>query len=153
MEQKDICLRSVYQVAGRGRSKVVLLVDDHEEDRIFFERAALAAISRIMLVHAQNGAEIFGFLDRCLQTNSLPDLVVLDLKLPEISGLEILKVIRDEARMKNVRVVVLTSSPQDTDREKALKLGANGYFVKPADASEYTRIIENAFGVPVEAWS
>lgn len=132
---------------------MVLLVDDHDEDRIFFERAALAAISRIMLVHAQNGAEVFGFLDRCLQTNTLPDLVVLDLSLPEVSGFEILKVIRSETRMKELRVVVLTGSDLQSEREKAFKLGANAFFVKPADSSEYTRIIENAFATVDESAS
>ena len=70
-------------------------------------------------------------------------VVFIDLKLPKISGLELLKLIKTTPGIKNIPVVVVTSSNQDQDLKKAYTYGANSYVVKPIDFNEFTETIEN----------
>jgi two-component system, response regulator len=94
-----------------------------------------------------NGEEALDFLfgkgqyaDRDL--NQIPALVLLDLKLPYVSGLEILKEIRADKRISQVPVVILTSSVEDKDRTDSFRLGANDYFQKPTGFSPFTEMIQ-----------
>lgn len=72
---------------------------------------------------------------------SSPHLILLDLKLPKVSGLEILQRIRADDRTKLIPVVVLTSSAEDRDRIESYRLGVNSYIVKPVDFDDFTRVV------------
>lgn len=71
-----------------------------------------------------------------------PMIVLLDLKLPKIDGLDVLKIIKENSRLKPLPVVVLTSSNQNQDIEKAYLLGANSYVIKAIDFDEFSKAIE-----------
>ncbi len=73
-------------------------------------------------------------------TNPLPKLVLLDLKLPKISGFKVLEAIRAHPRTQNLVVVVMTSSQEDKDLKSCYKLGVNSYIVKPLDFTEFTEV-------------
>jgi two-component system, response regulator len=78
-----------------------------------------------------------------LNINALPKLILLDLKLPRINGLEVLKVLKMNEATKSMPVVVFTSSNEESDRLNSYNLGANSYLVKPLDADEYFAYIRD----------
>jgi CheY-like chemotaxis protein len=127
-------------------SKLILLIEDNIDD----ERLTLRALRRnnIMneVVVACDGQEavdyLFGtgaFAGRDLSV--MPAVVVLDLKLPRLSGLEVLSKIRETPETKRLPVVVLTSSEDESQVEEAYKLGANSFIQKPTDPSEYSEMV------------
>jgi CheY-like chemotaxis protein len=100
------------------------------------KRAMSKANLDLPLHIATNGEEAIDYLsgvgtyaDR--QAYPLPDCVFLDLKMPFMSGFDVLEWLREQPSLSDLKVVVLTSSPEDRDRERALELGARGYAVKP----------------------
>ena len=117
----------------------LLLVEDDENDVFFMKRAFKeAGVTNPMKVVA-DGQKAIDYLsgegvfaDR--KEYPMPCMVFLDLKLPRVLGLDVLKWMRSKPEFKGIIVVVLTSSKEDTDIEKAYALGANSYLVKPPDA-------------------
>jgi two-component system, response regulator len=75
--------------------------------------------------------------------NEVPKIIILDNKLPKVSGLEILKKIKEDERTKKIPVVMLSSSKEEIDIIKSYKLGVNSYIVKPIDFNEFTDTIYN----------
>ncbi len=73
--------------------------------------------------------------------NHKPRVILLDLKLPKVDGLEILRKIKSDERTKNIPVVVLTSSREEQDRVKSYRLGVNSYIVKPVDFNQFTKAV------------
>ncbi len=121
----------------------ILLVEDNPSDL----ELALRALKEHKLcnnVHvARDGAEALDFIfcrgpyaDRRL--DELPRVILLDLKLPLIDGLEVLRQIRGDARTRNVPVVVLTSSTEDRDVVDSYALGVNSYIAKPVDFDQFS---------------
>jgi CheY-like chemotaxis protein len=114
----------------------ILLVEDDPNDVFLMKRAMSKANLDLPLHIATNGEEAIDYLsgvgtyaDR--QAYPLPDCVFLDLKMPFMSGFDVLEWLREQPSLSDLKVVVLTSSPEDRDRERALELGARGYAVKP----------------------
>jgi CheY-like chemotaxis protein len=108
----------------------VLLVEDSEDDVFFFRQAMKAVQARFPLEVAVDGPQAVARLGG-LSRQPPPGLVLLDLKLPRKSGLEILAWAREEAPLRDVRFVVLTSSSEAGDIRAAYDLGARHYVVKP----------------------
>ncbi len=129
-------------------SKTILLVEDNPEDVFLTERALKKANIVDKMIVARDGVEA---LDYLFQRNtpadgdkgSLPDLVLLDLKLPRVNGLETLKQIRANPDTALVPVVMLTSSTEETDLAQAYQLGANSYVRKPVDFNQFVETIRN----------
>jgi CheY-like chemotaxis protein len=116
----------------------VLLVEDNPTDAELTLRALRGKGLRNNFVVARDGQEALDFLfaqgayaDR--NTEESPKLVLLDLRLPKVDGIEVLRKIKSDERTKMIPVVVLTSSRQEPDIEKCYQLGANSYIVKPVD--------------------
>jgi CheY-like chemotaxis protein len=129
-------------------SPTILLVEDEESDIFFLKKAfAKAGLNNPVQVATDGQQAIdylkgFGqFADR--QAFPLPYLVLLDLKLPLIMGLDILKWLREQPQFTSTVVVVLTSSVDERDVETAYALGANAYLVKPADATKLGAIAQS----------
>src|SRR5579883_1676684 len=115
---------------------LILMVED-EEDQVFLTKHALARAKLVNPVRiVSDGEEAINYLsgkgpfgDR--KTNPLPSLILLDLKLPKIGGLEVLEWMRGRPQLKNIPVAVLTSSINPRDREQADQLGVKAYLCKP----------------------
>ncbi len=73
--------------------------------------------------------------------NHKPRVILLDLKLPKVDGLEVLRKIKSDERTKNIPVVVLTSSKEERDRIESYRLGVNSYIVKPVDFTQFTKAV------------
>lgn len=124
----------------------ILLVEDNPND-VELTLRALTKKNIINLVHVVgDGAEALDYIyargkyqDRDF-TNK-PKVVLLDLKLPKVDGLEVLKTIKDDKRLKTIPVVVLTSSREEPDIIKSYQLGVNSYIVKPVDFNKFVEAV------------
>ncbi len=121
---------------------ILLLVEDNPKDEALTLRA-LKKHSIEAVVVARDGAEALDYLfargahaDR--DPAAMPKLVLLDLKLPKLDGLEVLKQLRAEASTKLVPVVILTSSMEESDLVDSYSLGTNSYLRKPVDFTEFS---------------
>jgi CheY-like chemotaxis protein len=129
-----------------GRSVLVLLVEDNPNDA----ELTLHALRRNNLVngidHVRDGEEALDYLygrgkydDRDLR--SLPKVILLDLKLPKVDGMDVLRTIKADPQLKNIPVVVLTSSREEKDIVNSYDLGVNSYIQKPVDFQQFTEAI------------
>lgn len=124
--------------------KVILLVEDNPSDEkltiLAFKRCSVAAE---LVVVRDGAAAIEHLLPRDQQSApALPALVLLDLKLPKIEGLEVLRRIRADPRTKLLPVVVLTASREEEDILNSYALGANAYVRKPVEFSAFEQVAE-----------
>lgn len=125
-----------------AESKVILLVEDNADDAALTMRALKRSHLMNPITLARDGVEALDFLfargafsDRASQP--LPTLVILDLKLPKLDGLGVLKAIRADERTRFLPVVILTSSKEEQDLISGYTLGANSYVRKPVDFAEF----------------
>lgn len=114
----------------------VLMVEDDKNDMDLAVRAIRSGHPHLQIRMARDGEEAVSFLSK-LDAHELPRAVFLDLKLPKLDGMEVLRRIREDAQMKTLPVVILTSSDHDSDVEKCYALGANSYVVKPIESSRF----------------
>ena len=116
----------------------ILLVEDNPDDAALTE-LALRGGTPAHLEIARNGEEALDYLFN--DTNELPRLVLLDLRLPTIDGLEVLRRIRDNARTRLTPVVILTNSSAASDVAAGYRAGANSYVRKPVDYDQFAELI------------
>lgn len=125
----------------------ILLVEDNYNDVLLIRRAFRKAEIKTSMIEVGDGDEAIAYLTQAgkytnVRTYSIPSLILLDLKLPRRSGLEVLEWIRQHPALKRLLVVVLTSSQENTDLDRAYDLGANSYLVKPVDFQDFVKLIE-----------
>jgi two-component system response regulator len=119
----------------------ILLVEDNEDDIVLTRRALAHNNISNPLVVARDGAEALELLHGANGKRLNPAVVLLDLKLPKIDGLTVLKRIREDKRTELTPVVVLTSSKEDHDVIAGYKLHANSYIRKPVDFAQFSDAI------------
>jgi two-component system response regulator len=119
----------------------ILLVEDNANDAELTMRALKQRNLANQLLLCRDGAEALNFFDT--KGGHLPKVVLLDLKLPKVDGLEVLRRLKQDERTKGVPVVVLTSSREEPDIERAYELGANSYIVKPVDFDAFARAVSD----------
>ena len=130
-----------------SQDQVILLVEDHPDDEELTMRAL--AKNNIMneVVVARDGVQALEYLFGTgayagRDMNVMPQIILLDLKLPKIDGLEVLRRLRADDRTKFLPVVILTSSKEEQDVMKSYQLGANSYVRKPVDFQEFTKAVQ-----------
>jgi two-component system response regulator len=128
-------------------NKVILLVEDNPSDVELTKRALEKGRIANELVVAEDGEEAIHYLwgtgaHAGRDVSELPALALLDLKLPKIPGLEVLRRIRSDARTKRLPVVILTSSKEEQDVAAGYDLGVNSYIRKPVDFKQFAHCIE-----------
>jgi CheY-like chemotaxis protein len=124
----------------------ILLVDDNENDLELTERALRQYKLANNIVVLRDGAEALDFLYRrgsfSARNNGDPIVVLLDIKMPRVDGLEVLRVMKSDPQLQQIPVVMLTSSRQGPDVDACYGLGANAYVVKPVDFVQFTEAIK-----------
>ena len=127
--------------------KQILLVEDNPND-IELTIEALRSSKIINPIDVAEDGEIA--LDYLLKKGtyanrktSNPIVILLDIKMPKLNGLEVLKVIKDNPKLKRIPVVILTSSKEDTDLIKSYELGVNAYVVKPVDFEQFVEAVKS----------
>jgi two-component system, response regulator len=123
-------------------SKTILLVEDNADDEALTFRALMKNNIGNQLVVARDGAEALDYLFATGQysgrdMNAGPQVVLLDLNLPKVNGLEVLRQLRANERTKLLPVVILTSSNEEQDRLQGYENGANSYVRKPVDFNQF----------------
>jgi two-component system, response regulator len=124
----------------------ILIVEDNPDDAELAIRALKKSHLANNVTHLIDGAEALDFLfgtgpyiDR--DVNNVPKVILLDLKMPKVNGLEVLQRIKAEPLTKMIPVVILTSSAEDPDIKRSYELGANSYIVKPVEFNNFAKII------------
>jgi two-component system response regulator len=126
--------------------KSILLVEDNPDDVELTLRALKLNSIKNEIVVAKDGVEALDFLFGTgkyagRDLDDLPALIMLDLKLPKIDGLEVLRKIRADERIRLLPVVILTSSKEEQDLISGYALGTNSYVLKPVDFNQFTRAV------------
>ena len=128
--------------------KFILLVEDNPDDEALTLRALRKNNIANEVVVARNGAEALDFLmargaHAARNPDHLPEVVLLDLKLPKVSGLEVLEQVRAAERTRLLPVVILTTSSEDRDLVESYRLGANSFIRKPVDFDQFMESVRN----------
>jgi two-component system response regulator len=128
------------------RQKTILLVEDNPDDEALTLRALKKSNVTSEVVVARDGVEALDYLFASgayaeRDPNRLPEIVLLDLKLPKVDGLEVLRRLRADERTKLLPVVVLTSSNEGRDILESYRLGANSYIRKPVDFTQFMEAV------------
>lgn len=127
-------------------NKIILLVEDNPDDEMLTRRVLNKHRVANEVIVAHDGVEALDYLFATGQyadrdTDITPQLVLLDLQLPKINGLEVLQRLRSDERTKFLPVVILTSSNEERDIVESYKLGANSYIRKPVDFKQFAEAV------------
>jgi two-component system, response regulator len=127
-------------------SKTILLVEDNADDEALTFRALMKNNIGNQLIVARDGAEALDYLFATgphsgRDVNLGPQVVLLDLNLPKVSGLEVLRQLRANERTRHLPVVILTSSNEEQDRFRGYENGANSYVRKPVDFNQFMEAV------------
>jgi len=130
-----------------NKLKRILLAEDNIKD----VELTLSALEEHRLANevvvARDGAEAMDYLNAegkfAGHFNGLPAVVLLDIKMPKLSGLDVLQRMKADSRLKNIPVVILTSSREEPDLQQAYALGVNAYVVKPVDFQQFVDAVKN----------
>jgi len=127
--------------------KVILLVEDNPDDQLLTIRALNKSNFSIEIMVARDGVEALGYLFGTGEftgrdLNIMPVVILLDLKLPKIGGLEVLRRIRNDERTRSLPVVILTSSREESDIIESYHLGANSYIRKSVDFDQFIESVK-----------
>ncbi|MDZ7716397.1 MAG: response regulator [Balneolaceae bacterium] len=128
-------------------TKYILLIEDNPDDieltKLAFQKNNFANEIKVV----EDGQEAIDFLlgdhPDGVEENGLPELILLDLKLPKLNGHEVLRKIKAENSTKRIPVVILTSSQEEEDIIKGYDLGANSYVRKPVDYQDFVEVVNN----------
>jgi len=128
-------------MSSPGARPFVLLVEDSDDDAFFFQRALRKSEARFDVVRVNNGAEAIRFFETCFTGTeqhrpvAVPDYVFLDLKLPVLSGFEILEWLSSRRVLEQLKIAILSGSESVADLRRSAELGVNDYLVKPIPVS------------------
>jgi len=123
-------------MASPGKPAQVFIVEDNDPDVFLVEEALRSQGIRCQIQQCHDGEEAIRVLSHIIAAH-VPDIIIVDLNLPKVTGFEILKHVRSLKQLDGVPVLILTSSQSATDRALSLQLGADAYIAKPPTLSEF----------------
>ncbi len=126
----------------------ILFAEDSKADATLTIRALQKSGLSNKVHHVKDGAQALDFIycmgDYALRNNTEKlKLILLDLKMPKVNGMQVLEKIKSDKDFKSIPIVILTSSKEDPDIKKCYELGANSYIVKPVDSSNFLQAIKD----------
>jgi two-component system response regulator len=124
----------------------IILVEDNPDDAALTMRAFTSRKLGNSLVHLKDGQEAFDYIFDGKEFDGRkfgehPKVILLDLKMPKVNGIEVLERVKGDPKTKHIPVVVLTSSAEDPDIKKCYELGANSYIVKPVEFENFSKTV------------
>ena len=141
----------------KGEPIVILLVEDDPAHTEIIKRTFEESRLANRLISVEDGQAALDYLFRKGKYNDnekypLPNLILLDLRLPKVDGLEVLKTIKSDQNLTGIPVVILTTSSTESDMVKAYTWHANSYLVKPVDFTKFNKLM-NTFGYYWVVWN
>jgi CheY-like chemotaxis protein len=141
----------------KGEPIVILLVEDDPAHTEIIKRTFEESRLANRLISVEDGQEALDYLYRKSKYHDdkkfpLPNLILLDLRLPKVDGLEVLKTIKTDQKLSGIPVVILTTSSAESDMVKAYEWHANSYLVKPVDFTQFNKLM-NTFGYYWVVWN
>jgi CheY-like chemotaxis protein len=138
-----------------NKTDLILHIENEPDDVFIVQRAIKKVGIENPTFHVENGELALDYLSHCLAgeepaPNRMPTLILLDLSMPRMGGIEVLRWIRAQPVIKRIAVVVLTSSKNLADIAAAYDHGANGYLVKPVGSPEFTDVLSAIKGFWLE---
>lgn len=121
-------------------AKKILMVDDDEEDRMLMQDMFAEIGVPDVACYADSGETALSYLED-LSDSELPSVIVLDLNMPRLNGTQVLKILKQDEKLKDITVIIYSTSVNNIEKEQSLKLGAHSYVIKP---SSYSDCIEKA---------
>jgi len=126
--------------------KTILIVEDNPQDvELMMEALDMKSLAN-QIIHVQDGVEALDYLryegsfsDR---KKGNPTVILLDIKMPRMDGIELLEIIKQDEKLKSIPIVMLTSSREEPDLVKCYKLGVNAYVVKPVDFNDFLHAVK-----------
>lgn len=118
-----------------------MLADDDNDDAELFGEALAGIKPPVAFHHVEDGHGVFQFLN--VSGNKKPDIIFLDLNMPEMSGWQCLAKLKNDIYLKEIPVVMYTTSSNSRDKEIAMELGAHGFLTKPTDYKVLKKMLEN----------
>ena len=122
-----------------NNKKIIMLVEDDKIDIRSVQRSFKELRVTNPLIVTHNGEEALEYLEN--NTEKLPGLILLDLRMPRMDGIEFLKVIKKKDELKIIPVVILTTSKEDEDKIDSFNLGISGYMMKPVNYKDFVEVI------------
>lgn len=140
MKEQHFTLEYLSMKDNNNNAVEILLIEDNPDDAGLTIRALKKYNLANHLLHLHDGEEALDFIFS-EKVTSLPKVILLDLKMPKVDGIEVLRKIKSDERKKVIPVVVLTSSKEERDIVESYKLGVNAYIVKPVDFDKFVKAI------------
>ena len=130
-----------------GKPKTILLVEDNDDHAELVTRTFARLTQSVRLEHLSDGAQALDYLsgrgEFADNRPERPEVILLDLRLPKVDGLEVLREIKQSPQLKSIPVVVLTTSAAEADVARAYEHHANAYLVKPVDFTEFNDLLRD----------
>lgn len=123
----------------------ILVIEDSVGDIKLIRRVFKSSQIKNELMIIEDGEEALNYLTDCKKSD-LPDLILLDINLPKVNGLEILEYLKKDAIRKAIPVVILTTSSSDKDIQKSYDSHVNSYVIKPLDFRDFIKIVQKIEG-------
>ncbi|WP_282071570.1 response regulator [Polaribacter atrinae] len=118
----------------------ILLVDDDEIERMKFKKVCCDYNCTSIIVEAINGKEALSILNKA---KYLFNIIILDLHMPEMNGLDFLRNLKSNDKFKNIPIIIMSNSKDDTELKKCYDYGVSGYFTKPVQYSKYSQKVKS----------
>lgn len=124
----------------------ILIVEDNPHDVVFIKQAIHELDMPLNVMHIQNGADAIDYLDALTSKKEpAPRLILSDIRMPKMDGYEFMQYIKAKDNLRDVPLIVVSTSEQDADIERSYRLGANSYLIKPMDVSVFIETLIRVF--------
>jgi CheY-like chemotaxis protein len=118
----------------------ILLIDDDEIQRMKFKKVCQDLLFSVSIVEAVHGKQALNYLN---ETKNNFNIIVLDLHMPKMNGLELLEILKSNAQFKNIPIIIMSNSKDSNELKKCYNFGISGYFTKPAKYSKYSKKVKS----------
>jgi CheY-like chemotaxis protein len=125
-----------------GEPITILLVEDNIDHAHLVIRKLKSFQVANIIIHLEDGEAALQYLTKASEENNMPHIILLDLRLPKVDGLEVLDFVKNHPSLRDIPIVILTTSDAETDVAKAYHLRANSYLVKPVNFENFTELME-----------